>query len=104
MTDIEALKHSLKNASGKLKWYELVSYCAQAADAISEVQAENAAKDEENLRLHRQLAAVELDARTAWERYENANSSRKHAEEMLALMRCEDRGCASSARKAGELK
>lgn len=39
--------------------------------------------DAENKELHRKLAAAELDAKTAWSRYENANSSRITTEQQL---------------------
>jgi single-stranded DNA-binding protein len=56
------------------------SQTSQAADIIEQQAAAFNAKEVENLALHRKLAAVDLDAKTAWSRYENANSSRKSAE------------------------
>lgn len=44
--------------------------------------------DAENKELHRKLAAAELDAKTAWSRYENANSSRITTEQQLETAVC----------------
>lgn len=58
---------------------------------IEALERQLAKLDESNLSLHRQLAAAQLDAQTAWGRYENANSSRITTEQQLAALRQAER-------------
>jgi hypothetical protein len=63
------------------------------------------ALDKENLELHRKLAAAELDARTAWARYEGANNSRKATDAQLQACTAEkDQLAKKLAKGIGALK
>lgn len=67
----------------------LAALSRQSAQPVSaeREQIRNEALEAENLELHRKLAAAELDARNAWSRYENANSSRLTTERQLESIR-----------------
>jgi hypothetical protein len=84
MIDIEelkrlALKAGFEAHAENITW-ESVICTEEFANLVSIVREESVA---ENRALHRKLAAAELDAKTAWGRYENANSSRLTTENQL---------------------